>query len=278
MAFLMGNHHQVKRFLALGRRLLGGIRTKLPAEYSSSVLCLMRAGACRRAAPDQIECAMWSQTPALQHSGSDTSSGSGPRPFLQSIAYECLGCKRPLVAEIQVANGLKSALGGSDRLATWKRLVSGRQRMSADQFRKVAAWALARGWLTYFEAAIAVQQANMQACPSPIQMDDFSWSFRTAVNDWKQRRPSRNRNSLPPSFTSSTLRYIRKIACKRSVPDSIECATWSQTNPCPPDLATSCSFLISHIAQPAASARGGRWCGLRPQAGASGWRTSRSGG
>ncbi len=240
MAFLMGNHHHVKRFLALGRRLLGGIRTKLPAEYSSSVLCLMRAGACRSAAPDQIECAMWSQTPAMQHSGSDTSSG--PRPFLQSTTYECHDCKRPLVAEMQVANGLKSALGGSDSLATWKRLASGRQRMSAEQLRRATVLALARGWLTYLEAAITVQQANMQACPSPIQMDDFSWSIREVTNDWKKRRPSRARNSLPPSFTSSKLRYIRKIACMRSAPDSIECATWSQTDPCPPDPATSCSF------------------------------------
>lgn len=241
MTFLMGNHHHVKQLLALGRRLLGGIRTKLPAEYSSSVLCMMRAGACRRAAPDQIECAMWSQTPVMRHSGSDTSSG--PRPFLQSTTYECHDCKRPLVAEIQVANGLKSALGGSDSLATWKRLASGRQRMSADQFRKVTAWALARGWLTYFEAAISVQQANTQVCPSPIQMGNFSWSFREIINDWKQRRPSRARDTLPPNFTSSTLRHIRNIACMRSAPETIECAKWSQTDPCPSDPTRS-YFLV----------------------------------
>ncbi|CAB1369323.1 hypothetical protein [Denitratisoma oestradiolicum] len=233
MAFLMGNHHHFKQFLALGRRLLGGIRTKLPAEYSSSVLCLIRAGACRSAAPGQIECDMWSQTSAMQNSGSEISSGS--RPFLKSTTYECHDCKRPFVPEMQVANGLKSALGGSDGFATWKRLASGRQRMSADQLRKVTAWALARGWLTYFEAAIAVQQANMQACPSPVQMDDFSWSFREVINDWKQRRPSRARDTLPPRFTSSTLRYIRKIACMRSAPETIECEKWSQTDPCPPD-------------------------------------------
>lgn len=64
-------------------------------------------------------------------------------------------------------------------------------------------------------------------------MEDFTWAFRKVLYDWRTRLPKQVRNSLPPSHTASTLRFIRISACRKAVPRTIECRKWSQTNPWP---------------------------------------------
>jgi hypothetical protein len=62
-------------------------------------------------------------------------------------------------------------------------------------------------------------------------MEDFRWAFHKVIYDWRERRPKQIRNALPPSYTTSTLRYIRTHACRSAAPDTIECKKWSQIDP-----------------------------------------------
>lgn len=70
-----------------------------------------------------------------------------------------------------------------------------------------------------------------------MRMEDFRWALLKVLRDWRLRRPKQVRQTLPPAYTSSILRYVRINACKQAAPHTIECAKWSQTDPCPPDPA-----------------------------------------
>lgn len=61
--------------------------------------------------------------------------------------------------------------------------------------------------------------------------DDFRWELHRVVVDWRKRRPKQIRDTPPPDYTSTTLRYIRIHACRHEAPTTIECAKWSQTDP-----------------------------------------------
>lgn len=68
-----------------------------------------------------------------------------------------------------------------------------------------------------------------------VWMGNFTWAFDRVINDWLKRKPKQIRNTLPASFTTSTLRYIRITACCKAAPDTIECKKWTQTAPYLPD-------------------------------------------
>lgn len=68
-----------------------------------------------------------------------------------------------------------------------------------------------------------------------VWMGDFTWAFDKVIRDWLKRKPKQIRETLPPSFTSTRLRYIRVMACKHAEPNTITCDKWSQTDPYPPD-------------------------------------------
>ena len=72
-----------------------------------------------------------------------------------------------------------------------------------------------------------------------MKMADFTSPFLRVIEDWRTRRPKQARNSLPPSYTSSTLQYIRVNACMHKARETIECSKWSQTDPWPVDPAVS---------------------------------------
>lgn len=68
-----------------------------------------------------------------------------------------------------------------------------------------------------------------------VWMGNFTWAFDRVIHDWLKRKPKQIRNTLPASFTTSTLRYIRVTACRKAAPDTIECKKWTQIDPFPPD-------------------------------------------
>lgn len=72
-----------------------------------------------------------------------------------------------------------------------------------------------------------------------MRLEDFTWAFHKVLGDWRDRRPKQIRETLPPAYTSSTLRHIRINACRHAAPKVIECAKWSQTDPFPPDPGMS---------------------------------------
>ena len=72
-----------------------------------------------------------------------------------------------------------------------------------------------------------------------MRSGDFTWALDKVFGSWRERRPKQARNTLPPSYTASTLRYIRIQACKQAAPDTIDCAKWSPIDLDGPDPAIS---------------------------------------
>lgn len=52
-----------------------------------------------------------------------------------------------------------------------------------------------------------------------------SWAFRKVLDDWKTRRVQKARAMQPADETSSALRYIRQMACRKS--GVVDCGCWS---------------------------------------------------
>lgn len=57
-------------------------------------------------------------------------------------------------------------------------------------------------------------------------MSDYTRAVFTVLQDWKARKVEKPRAMIPASKTSSTLRYIRKVACRRA--GTLDCASWSK--------------------------------------------------
>ncbi len=69
----------------------------------------------------------------------------------------------------------------------------------------------------------------------PVRLEDFRWVIKEVLDDWRDRKPKRMRDTLPPKFTARNLRYIRVMACSLTAPETIECGRWTQVDPCPPN-------------------------------------------
>jgi hypothetical protein len=92
--------------------------------------------------------------------------------------------------------------------------------------------------MTIVEMRVALDRTNSWGFLKEVKMvwmGNFTWAFDRVINDWLKRKPKQIRNTLPASFTTSTLRYIRITACRKVAPDTIKCEKWSQTDPYPPD-------------------------------------------
>jgi hypothetical protein len=108
--------------------------------------------ACRKAAPNTIECKKWTQTdpfppdPDIPSYPLDMDERKGP--FLVTSDYVCDGCNHPCVTNDELIKelGLAEKKGGfTDR--TLRRYLNAEDQMPIKQFRRVIANAYTQEWL-----------------------------------------------------------------------------------------------------------------------------------
>ena len=147
------------RMLADWRRRPKQLRNTLSAEYTTSILRLMRFNACKHEAPDSIECAKWSQTkPRCDYPDYSLLSSDEKGPHSLTGEFVCGGCKANVVTSVDFID----ALGLADKRPsftdrTLRRYLNDGDPIPVHEFRRAVANGYMRGWLDVW-AAIAIWQ------------------------------------------------------------------------------------------------------------------------
>lgn len=144
------------------RRRPKQLRQTLPPNYTTSILRLIRANACRHEVSDSVECSKWSQSnPRSEDPQHMPGAEDAKGPYSLTSEFVCGRCKHPYVTSAT----LISSLGLSDKKAsfsdrTLRRYLNDGEPIPVEEFRRAVANAYLRGWLGVWTAYSIWQQID----------------------------------------------------------------------------------------------------------------------